>query len=507
MDDFDQANQDATTAPLDEERLLKELARALNELQLAKQRIAALEKEIAALKQQGGSGTVAGAAKVAEPFSMRAEEKRQQKRGQKKRKQSKKQRRGRIANEEKIRQADQTEDIYPLDVPQHQCVLSHVRVVWRLLDGQGTRVAYRIFRGPKKQYGIIPGVLGRSEFGVEFTLTLAHLVYHVGVSFDKACALVLFFQNVNIRKSQADALLRQLARQWSGEFEVLCTLLANSLVVHADETRWSINSVWAFLSERARLLFFGVHKDAATLKEILDPETFAGLVFSDDAAVYANFGAAQKCWAHLLRKAIKLTLQDPHQTAYRQFADDLLDIFREANRLRRDRRLSEAGRARKVHDLTTDLLVVCAPAAWATPEAGTFDYDLHLLAEEILRLVRNRQLFTFVTAQPAQQPNGVTPTLGGTNNEAERTLRGPALARATGQTSKTLTGARRTSIITSVLQSLRLYLPVYTLRSVIEEIKQWQEKGKSCFRSLMEKLKLALPNHSVLDRVIPLPSG
>ena len=57
-------------------------------------------------------------------------------------------------------------------------------------------------------------------------------------------------------------LLQQLSRHWQNEFEVLCTLLANSLVVHADETSWSINSVWAFLSEKARVLFFGVHKDA-----------------------------------------------------------------------------------------------------------------------------------------------------------------------------------------------------------------------------------------------------
>jgi len=71
---------------------------------------------------------------------------------------------------------------------------------------------------------------------------------------------------------------------------VLCTLLANSAVVHADETSWSINSVWAFVSEKVRLLFFGVHKDAATLKEILDPETFAGIVVSDDAAVRRSAG-------------------------------------------------------------------------------------------------------------------------------------------------------------------------------------------------------------------------
>jgi hypothetical protein len=37
------------------------------------------------------------------------------------------------------------------------------------------------------------------------------------------------------------------------------------------------------------VLFFGVHKDADTLEKILDPATFAGVVISDDAAVYANF--------------------------------------------------------------------------------------------------------------------------------------------------------------------------------------------------------------------------
>ena len=66
--------------------------------------------------------------------------------------------------------------------------------------------------------------------------------------------------------------------------------------------------MWAFLSEKVRVLFFGVHKDAETLRQILDPATFAGIVISDDAAVYANFTQSQKCWAHLLRKAIKLTL-------------------------------------------------------------------------------------------------------------------------------------------------------------------------------------------------------
>lgn len=35
------------------------------------------------------------------------------------------------------------------------------------------------------RYGKIPGVLGRSEFGLEIVVAIAYLVYIVGLSFDK----------------------------------------------------------------------------------------------------------------------------------------------------------------------------------------------------------------------------------------------------------------------------------------------------------------------------------
>ena len=320
--------------------------------------------------------------------------------------------------------------------------------------------------------------------------------------------MLSFFQNLKLRKSQADALLHQLARHWHNEFEVLCTLLANSLVVHTDETGWSLNSVWAFLSEKARVLLFGVHKDAETLKQILDPETFAGLVISDDAAVYANFTKAQKCWAHLLRKAIKLTLQDPTNLEYRRFADRLLEIYRKACRVQRDQRLGDAGRARKIAELDDEVLDLCGPL-WAAelPPLEGLDNDYRLLANEVMRLMVAQELFTFVTAPPVPQPNGETQQPGATNNEAERTLRSPAEARKTGRTNKTVKGARRQTILTSVLQSLRLYLPTFTLPNVLAEIQRWTEAGRSCFTELLDKLKLTSPQHSVLDRVLPSPSG
>jgi transposase len=316
-------------------------------------------------------------------------------------------------------------------------------------------------------------------------------------------------QNLPLGKTQADSLLRQLSRHWEHEFEVLCTLLANSLVVHTDETSWSINSVWAFLSEKARVVFFGVHKDADTLAQILDPDTFAGLVISDDAAVYANFSEAQKCWAHLLRKAIKLTLQEPENQEYRQFTDRLLEIYRRACRVQRDGRLCAAGRAKKVVGLVEEVVDLCGPV-WILdlpPMPKGPENDYRLLVHEVMRLLMAEQLFTFVTAEPATQPNGVSQPVAGTNNEGERTLRTQAEARKTGRTSKTLVGARRQTIIVSVLESLRLYLPKFTLASVIEEIRRWWQAEESCFTKLLKKMKLQAGDESILDKVIPVPDG
>src|SRR5271157_2431670 len=490
MDAIEQLKQDVRQGRIDVDRLVdvivtqqRQLEAALRELKSAQQRIEALEKKA------GGTTT----AKVDEPFSMRAEEKRQQARHPKKKhKLSRQGRRGRVTTADKLKRAERTEKSFPEGVPQQECQLSHTRPVWRLENGRAVLVAYQIYRGPKNQYGKIPGVIGRSEFGLEIVVEIAYFVYVIGLSFDKVCLTLRFLQNLPLGKTQADALLRQLAGHWQHEFDVLGTLLANSLVVHADETSWSIHSVWAFLSEKARVVLFGVHKDAETLEQILDPHTFAGLLISDDAAVYANFSQAQKCWAHLLRKAIKLTLQDPTNREYSHFTDSLIEIYRQTCRVQRDGRRSAVGRAGKVADLDDAILELCAPM-WVLelpPLEDGPENDYRLLVNEVMRLALEKQLFTFVTSEPAVQPNGASQPVAGTNNEAERTLRGAAEARKTGRTSKTLVGARRQTIIVSVLESLRLYLPKFTLAGVLAEINGWWRTGQSCFTKLLKQMKL-----------------
>lgn len=478
-----------------QQRLLREIQR---ELEDARRRIVELEKK---LGPQASS-------RVEGSFSVQAEEKRQEARGKVKGKRNRPTRRGRVTTAEKVRRAERTEKCYPPGVAESECWHSHTRPVWRLEGGRAVLVAYEIYRARNGDYGRIRGVVGRSEFGLEIVIAISFQVHQLGMSFDQVCLLMGFFLKLDLKKSQVDALLTQLARHWEGEFERLCVLLANSAVVHADETSWSLNSVWAFLSEKSRVILFGVHKDAATLEEILDPATFAGILISDDAAVYADFSAAQKCWAHLLRKAIKLTLIAPDNAAYRELADGLLAIYREACRVQCDRRLSDAGRARKVAALDDQIVKLCGPM-WSAdlPPLEGPDNDYRLLCNEVMRLMLVRELFTFVTAAHVKTPTGEAVPVAGTNNEAERTLRNPATARDTGRTNKTMTGARRRTIHTSVLESLRCYLPEFTLSAAISEVQRWLDTGRSCFARMLQKLRLKPRDHSVLEALYSAPDG
>ena len=506
MDLIEALRQEVQAGRVGIERLLDLLASQQRQLQATQQQLQAAQQRIDELEKK--LGLPSPSAKLDQPYSMRAEEQRQQARG-KKPKRQRKGRLGRLRTKDKIALAERRESVFPEGVAAAECYLSHTRPVWRLEQSRAVLVAYDIYRNGHGQYGRIRGVLGRSEFGLEIVTEIAYLVYMVGLSFDKVCLLLQFFQNLKLKKGQVDVLLYRLSRHWEHEFDVLGTLLANSLVVHADETSWSLHSVWAFLAEKARVLLFGVHKDAETLKKLLDPETFAGIVISDDAAVYENFRAAQKCWAHLIRKAIKLTLQDPNHTDYRNLADRLLEIYRAACRLQRDQRFSDVGRAVQVAALDDEVFELCGSVHFAEASAlSTLDNDHRLLVAEVFRLMMAQQLFTFVTAKPVEQPNGHTAPVSGTNNEAERTLRNPAQARDTGRTNKTMNGARRQSILTSVLESLRVYLRVFTLANVVEELQRWAATGLSCFERLLKKLKLPAhpPATSVLDQLFPKPS-
>jgi transposase len=413
-----------------------------------------------------------------------------------KRRRRKKKSPGRRPTEAKFADAKRLKDVYPAGVPRDMCRMVRERAVWRLKHGRAVLIGYRIFAGPSGQEGRIPGVTPRCEYGIEILVVLAFLVYLIGISLDKACAVLGFFCQLPLSKSQADALLRQLAKHWQGEFDVLCTLLAYAAVVYMDETGWKIGkrgcSLWVFASQWQRVFLFGCSKDADTLEEVLPPETFKGIGVSDDFSTYRYaFSRAQKCWAHLLRKIIRLALLYPRKKTYQRFLDQLLSIFRDGKRAATDGRLAEAGRKQRVAELEGRLCDLCQPY-WrdTNPQMKPHECDFAKLVNELVRLMMAEELFTFVL-HPEVEP---------TNNLSERLLRGPALDRKAGRTNKTPAGAQRRSVIVSVLESLRANLGKFNLASVLAEAARWMKRGLSLFARQWQALRktnpAAVPNTS-----------
>jgi transposase len=490
--DVCQARIDAREGRLSVEQLLDLLEahehtirRLTAEILRLKQRLVPYEPEI--LHEAIPSST-SGAATDAH-YSLDAEEKRRRRRRRKKSP-------GRRPTHLKFADAQRREDVYPPGVCPSVCQLVRERAVWRLEEGRAVRVGYRVFRAPGSDEPPIPGVTPRCEYGIEILVVLAFLVYVIGISLGKACAVLAFFCQLPLSRSQANALLRQLAHHWEAEFDTLCDLLARAAVVYMDETGWKIGSqgcsLWTFASALQRIFLFGCHKNAATLDTILPPDVFDGIGVSDDAAVYqGRFARAQKCWAHLLRKAIRLALLYPRKKSYQRFLDRLLALYHDAKHAADDQRLGEPGRKERVAELEGRLCELCQPYGQeATPEMKPHERDFANLVNELLERLMDEELFTFVL-EPGVEP---------TNNFTERLQRSPAQDRKAGRTSKTAAGAHRRSVIVSVLESLRANLAEFTLTSVLSEVRRWMDEGMSLFaqqwQAFMAGATTPVPNTS-----------
>jgi hypothetical protein len=316
----------------------------------------------------------------------------------------------------------------------------------------------------------------RSEYGIEIILTVAFLHYWIGISLDHVCEVMAFFTGLDLSKSQANALLNQLSSDWEQEYDTIAKLLAQQLVIYVDETGWQVATAacytWVFSTPMYVLFRCGVGRGKAEAQAILG-EQFGGIGVSDDYGAYKHlFNEHQLCWAHLLRKAIKLMLQYPGERHYRQFFDDLYELYQQAVRWQKDQRLS-VGRAQKVERLKARLSELCS--RWqqkVNPETMPIHEQTFIrLQQELMKGIN--ALFVFV-AKPQVEP---------TNNRSERNLRQEAEVRKGGRTSKTQTGAQRRSVIMSVLATLNTRFETFTLDHLLAELSRWSELGRSQFQA------------------------
>ena len=295
------------------------------------------------------------------------------------------------------------------------------------------------------------------------------------------CDVLCFFTGLELSKSQADSLLSQLSQDWSEQYDSIAELLALQLVIYIDETGWKVGKracyTWAFSTAMYVLFRCGVGRGKAEAQTIVG-ESFSGIGVSDNYGAYKTlFTQHQLCWAHLLRKAIKLMLQHPDNTEYAEFFQSLYEIYQQAVRWQRDGRLSR-GRKQKVEQLQQQILELCSLADQTvdSEHTPTEQRTFIQLQKELVNGIKS--LFVFVE-HPDVEP---------TNNRSERNVRREAEIRKSGRTSKSDMGAKRRSIIMTVLATLDTRFERFTLDRLVNEVMQWIEQGRSLFEIELDNI-------------------
>jgi len=441
-----------------------------NELKKAKEEIGQLKGKVGELKDQLNEMAEQKKAKKAwfrQNYSLSNHEKQNDGTAQKRSP-------GRTPKEEKLENVQEESRVYPEGVAPETCVISHTRYVTHLKNGKKHVVLYHLYKAPWGNAPKLLGVMPRGEYGMEVAVIMAFLVYFIQISIDQARSILVFFTGIDLSRSQADSLLQQLGTLLEPELEKIIDLLALAYLVHIDETGWKIGKqrlyAWIFTNLAHTVLLYGKSRGEETIEEVLS-RAFEGTVVTDFFSAYEKyFKGQQKCWAHLLRTMIRLMLQHPDKKEYKVFFDQLHAIFVAGKKAQKNEALSEAQRQRKASMLQGKLRTLCARHGERIPTDACDDLrDFLNLQKRMIKYMDS--LFTFVL-HPEVEP---------TNNRAEQGFRKTSKARNNYQTSKTERGARRRSVLASVLTSLRQNLPEFSLETVVAEVSEWRISGQSLF--------------------------
>ena len=424
-------------------------------------------------------------------------------RNKRQQKKPKKKSSGRNPSKAKRNQVTRQVDIYAEGADHERCVRQRSQSAWRIIEGKAVYVCYHIHDLPGSRNLPLPSGLrnSRSEFGIEIILILAFLHYWIGVSIDNARQIMEFFTGLQLSKSQADSLLTQLASDWDEQYDTIAQLMALQMIVYIDETGWKVGEkscyTWVFSTTMHVLYRCGVSRKKSEATEVLG-DSFDGIGVTDDYAAYKDlFSQHQLCWAHLIRKAIKLALQNPEQGEYAEFLDQLCCIYNDAKQCR-DACQSDAlgnidsdAAVKRLQDRVKTLCDRCDEKV-VTPKAAekavppTEPTDSHTASFILLQRELAYQLdclFVFVEH----------PEVESTNNRSERNARREAEIRKGARTNKTAAGAQRRSIIVTVLASLETRITNFTLSAMLTEMGAWLTTGSSVFQQELQTIQAGLP--------------
>jgi len=424
------------------------------------------------------------------------------------RKKPKKKSTGRKPSDAKRHLVTDTIKVFADGVDQADCICHRSQFAWRMIDGKAVYLCYEIYDLPDStDLPLPPGLRNnRSEFGIEIILILAFLHYWVGVSIDNVIQIMNFFTGLNLAKSQADSLLSQLATDWNEQYDTIAELIALQTIVYIDETGWKVGDkscyTWIFSTSMHVLFRCGVSRKKTEATAVLG-DSFVGIGVTDDYAAYKSmFTEHQLCWAHLIRKSIKLMLQNPEEKEYVEFWDQLCSIYHDAKEFSKevatsvegDRLNTVDGRRAVIEGLQVRITELCDrrdETIITTKAAAKAQTAVEPTVSHVATFINLQReladnvdcLFVFVE-HPEVEP---------TNNRSERNVRREAEIRKGARTSKSAAGAKRRGTIVTVFASLQTRIANFTLANMLAEVERWTTAGVSLFQTELDILKANLP--------------
>lgn len=275
-----------------------------------------------------------------------------------------------------------------------------------------------------------------SHIGPRARLLTCYGRAHLGISLGKTQNLLHDFFGLTVSRAGLLGHLRWGGQLFAPVVEELFELLRQSPVVQGDETGWRINGqiawAWCFRDPRLALYLIDRHRSRDVIVAVLG-ESFAGTLVSDFYAAYNGLDCAkQRCLVHLLRELVKLREELPWQSV-RAFIQPLIDLFRDAIELGKDReKLGEVGfddAYKRIIDRFDDLML---GTQTRHPDCLRIWKRLYKHCDE---------LFTFLD----------DPQVPADNNGTERDIRSLAAARNDGGTHRTDWSAAAFARIKSVI--------------------------------------------------------
>ena len=253
--------------------------------------------------------------------------------------------------------------------------------------------------------------LGQSRLGVRLASLIGTLrtTYRLPLAHIQRLLAQVYGLRLSVGGLQ-DLLARLRARLASTRAEIRARTRA-SPSQHIDETGWREDGqngyIWAQATEgpQATREFTYVQSRAGEVADHL-LDGYEGVVVSDGYAAYDHLVCPkQRCWAHILRTAHKLTEKQPEDVLLRSWVDGLKALYAQAIQVAAHTGLSDRQRAAAASDAERRVrrLARCYRRA---P-----DHPAHVLARWLH--THEGELFTFVR----------TPGVSSTNNLAERTVR------------------------------------------------------------------------------------